>query len=721
MKLILIVLSCLVGLNSFSQEKEISAAKGYELVGQFSTAIQFYKKAEAREKYLAEEERVSLYESLIFCSDKIKDYKNIEKYFEKIEVLQPLTDSLAIKYSEILRTNGSYAKAEKVFRDVANKQSDLELKKSMLSTLDWFKKNKSLKQPYKIAKTNINVQGLSMGVEEYKDGLIIGMPKTTDGTTYYNLGYCSLKDSVHFSEATLLSKNLNSKFYEGFPDLDEENNILYFTSNSLSKVKIKQGGKKDLGNGIPINVLKIYKSIWDGADWSKKEELSFNGATYSCLHPSVTKDGRTMYFTSNMPGGIGGYDLYKVEKTTSGWSTPVNLGSKVNSIGDEMNPYIIEETLYFSSRGFYGYGGIDVFKVKLSDSKANVQNLGAPINTPEDDFSFKINKKDKGYMSSNRGSKKGTDVIYSFVYYPVNIVKDSENGEVVEDIDVTITQLINGEWKEVSTQRTNKSGEWKFDFKKGIDYKVKFDNSYRNSKEYSLTGSGDRSKELEQLKSVYLQRIFIDGYVIDEETQKGIEGVKEILYEKNEVGEFEEIDSTFTDEEGYWRFDVEKDKVYEVEIERVDYELEKIEIEPIVDNEEKRASYTTKLKVKLNKDNEKVLDAENILFEHNSSNITKNSYLVLDQVVNYLKANPYSKLEIDAYTDCTGKDELNMALSTKRAEACAKYVIEKIGGKAFRVKHKGYGETNSLNPCSEQVDNPEIAALNRRVEFKLIK
>ena len=309
MKLILIVLSCLVGLSSFSQEKEISAAKGYELVGQFSTAIQFYKKAEAREKYLAEEERVSLYESLIFCSDKIKDYKNIEKYFEKIEVLQPLTDSLAIKYSEILRTNGSYAKAEKVFREVANKQSDLELKKSMLSTLDWFKKNKSLKQPYKIAKTNINVQGLSMGVEEYKDGLIIGMPKITDGNTYYNLGYCSLKDSVHFSEATLLSKNLNSKFYEGFPDLDEENNILYFTSNSLSKVKIKQGGKKDLGNGIPINVLKIYKSIWDGTDWSKKEIKIGDSNNDSVIITEGLSEGDVVYL--NKPEG---YEATQIAK-----------------------------------------------------------------------------------------------------------------------------------------------------------------------------------------------------------------------------------------------------------------------------------------------------------------------------------------------------------------------------------------------------------------------
>lgn len=720
-KVIICVLSLVIVQTSTAQKKEISAAKGYELMGRFSMAVQYYKKAEARDKYLAEEERIDLYKSLIFCNDKLKDYKSAEKYFEKIEALQPLSDSLSVKYSEVLRTLGSHAKAEKIYKALVEKQSDPFLKKNMLSALEWYKNNKNNKYPYIVAKTNINVQGLSMGVAEYKQGVIVGIPKVTDDGTFYNLGYCEKKDSIKFSEATVLSKNLTSKFHEGYPVVDKENNILYFTSNSLTKVKIKQGSKKDISKSGNVNRLKIYQSSFVDGEWSEKVELPFNSMDYDCLHPSISKDGKVLYFTSNMNGGIGGYDIYRVEKTNSGWSEPKNLGSQVNTMGDEMNPFVKENELYFSSRGFYGFGGIDVFKVDLSDKKALVENLGAPINTSQDDFSYIMNNKDKGYFSSNRGSKKGEDAIYSYVYYPVNVVADSENGEAVEDIDVVITELVNGEWKEVSTQRTNKSGEWKYEFKKGVDYKVKFDNSYRNSKEFSISANGNREEELKKLKKVDLQRVFIDGYVIDEETQKGIEGVKEVLYEKNELGDFEEIDSTFTDEEGYWRFDVEKDKVYEVEIQRVDYELEKIEIDPIEDNEPRRKSYTTTLKIKLNKDNEKVLDAENIFFEHNSAKISTESLLVLDQVVSYLKANPYTKLEVDAYTDCTGDDAFNLELSHRRAKACADYVIERIGGKAFRVKHKGFGETNPIHTCEEQRNNPDLAAKNRRVEFKLVK
>lgn len=720
-KVMTYVLSFVITQSAIGQKKEINIAKSYELAGRFSMAIQFYKKAEARDKYLAEEERVDLYKSLIFCNNKLKDYKNSEKYFEKIEKLQPLSDSLSVKYSEVLRTLGNHVKAEKVYKDLVAKQSDALLKKNMLNALEWYKTNRTNTFPYIVSKTNINVQGLSMGIAEYNGGVIVGIPKMTDEGVFYNLGYCEKKDSIKFSEATVLSKNLTSKFHEGYPSIDKENNILYFTSNSLTKVKIKQGSKKDISKNGNVNRLKIYQSVFTNGEWSKKEELPFNSMDYDCLHPSISTDGKTLYFTSNMKGGIGGFDLYKVQKTGNGWSKPENLGTQVNTMGDEMNPFIKGNELYFSSRGLYGFGGIDIFKVDLSNKNALSENLGAPINTSDDDFSFFINNKDKGYFSSNRGNKKGGDAIYSFVYYPVNVVTDAENSKAVEDIDVVISELVNGEWKEVSTQRTNKKGEWKYDFKKGIEYKVKFDNSYRNSKEFQLSANGDREEELKKLKNVNLQRVFIDGYVIDEETKKGIEGVKEVLYEKNELGDFDEIDSTFTDEEGYWRFDVEKDKIYEVEIERVDYELEKIEIDPIVDNEPKRKSYTTALKVKLNNNNEKVLDAENIFFELNSAKITKESFSVLDQVVGYLKANPYSKLEIGAYTDCTGDDNFNLNLSQKRAKACADYIIEKIGGKAFRVKYKGFGETKPLHSCEEQMNNPDIAAKNRRVEFKLVK
>jgi len=714
--------SIFYSISSFAQQKEIAIAKSYEVVGRFSEALQYYKKAEARDKYLGEEERADLYKSLIFCYDKEKDVKNAVKYFEKIEKLEPLSDSLNIKYAELLRTNGEFIKSVKVYMDLANKQTDARLKKNMLSTLGWYNKNKTTNQPYKVAKTKINVNGLSMGMEQYKDGIIIGMPKTTDGQVFYDLGFCKKIDSVNFSTPEILSKKLTSKFHDGYPSYDKNNNILYFTSNSLTKLKVKKGSKKDKElNGIMINRLKIYQSVFTNGEWSEKEELPFNSSAFDCLHPSISADGKTMFFTSNQEGGIGGYDIYKVKKEGNSWSSPINLGTQVNSMGDEMTPFVIEETLYFGSRGYFGFGGIDIFKVNLNDAEANIQNLGKPINTKEDDFSFSINEEAKGYLSSNRGGKKAGDKIYSFTYYPVNVVTDKENGERVEDIDVVISEKEGDAWKEVSRQKTNAKGEWKYNFEEGKDYKVKLDNSYRNSKEIEISGAKDLDEQLKQLQNTDLQRVFIDGYVIDEVTQEGIEGVKETLFEKMENGELEEIDSTFTDSEGYWRFDVEKDKTYEVEIERVDYELQKIEIEPIEDNEPQRKTYTTKLKVVRNADDEKVLDADNIYFELNSATIKTESYKVLDQVVAYLKANPYSKLEIGAHTDCTGDNALNLALSNRRAEACSKYVIKNIGGKAFRVKHKGYGETKSLNPCAEQEANKNVAAKNRRVEFKLVR
>jgi len=193
---LVLLFASLCSLASIAQQKEISIAKSYEVVGRFSEALQYYKKAEARDKYLAEEERAELYKSLIYCYDKEKDAKNAVKYFEKIEKLEPLSDSLNIKYAELLRSNGEFIKSVKVYMELANKQKDERLKKNMLATLGWYNKNKNNKQPYKVSKTKIDVNGLSMGMEQYKDGIIIGMPKTTDGEMFYNLGFCKKIDSV---------------------------------------------------------------------------------------------------------------------------------------------------------------------------------------------------------------------------------------------------------------------------------------------------------------------------------------------------------------------------------------------------------------------------------------------------------------------------------------------------------------------------------------------
>ena len=141
--------------------------------------------------------------------------------------------------------------------------------------------------------------------------------------------------------------------------------------------------------------------------------------SYYAAHPALSNDGKTLYFVSDMPGGIGGLDIWKVEGSGDGtWGQPINMGNVINTPGDEMFPYVrADGTLYFSSDAQVGYGGLDIYKVgKDKNGKIRVINLGKPINSEADDFGIVFKgKAEEGLFSSSRGSSKGIDNIWSFI------------------------------------------------------------------------------------------------------------------------------------------------------------------------------------------------------------------------------------------------------------------------------------------------------------------
>ena len=131
----------------------------------------------------------------------------------------------------------------------------------------------------------------------------------------------------------------------------------------------------------------------------------YNSQEYSLSHPSISTDGQTLYFVSDMPGGFGGQDLYKCLWSKTGWSRPQNLGDKINTTGNETAPFIHNnQALYFASDGHAGFGGLDVFKILMVNKKVvEIQNIGYPVNTPFDDFGLILNQEGThGYFASNR-------------------------------------------------------------------------------------------------------------------------------------------------------------------------------------------------------------------------------------------------------------------------------------------------------------------------------
>ena len=255
------------------------------------------------------------------------------------------------------------------------------------------------------------------------------------------------KTTGELLEYEKMSGTLNSKFHESSPVFTKDGNTVYFTRNNYEDRKI---GKDNQGT----NKLKLYRSYRNTqGDWTTPQDLPFNSDEYSVAHPALNATEDTLYFTSDMPGGRGESDLYKIAIIGDGsFGTPENLGDRINTEGKETFPFITASgDLYFSSNGHSGLGGLDIFVTKLepvTQQDSLVVNIGKAVNGPDDDFAFAFDEVTKrGYFSSNRPGGKGGDDIYSFLQTEdlrnfceitiKGVVKDTQDN-IVPNAKVTI-------------------------------------------------------------------------------------------------------------------------------------------------------------------------------------------------------------------------------------------------------------------------------------------
>lgn len=354
----------------------------------------------------------------------ISDARNALKWYKKLYEAQGnnLTDIYYLRYIQTMKAVMDYDDADRITKEYLNKKGDQkEITRyvTQKKQMDSLSKTKSL---YEIKNLDINTSKSDFGATFYQDKIVFTSARDTTKFsqklyTWNNQPFLNLyvaernpADGSLFNE-TLFIPNLMTKYHEATASFDASGKTMYYSSNIVKKNKLVIDENK-------INNFQILKGSIVNGKLENPQKVFFDSDDYSVGHPSLSDDGSLLFFASDMPGGYGETDLYVVRIAEDGtMSSPQNLGPKINTIGNDLFPFFRNGTLYFSSDGHYGWGDLDVYESKmLSDgSFSTPRNLGAPINSNKDDFTFVIDKTGKyGYISSNRAGGKGDDDIYSF-------------------------------------------------------------------------------------------------------------------------------------------------------------------------------------------------------------------------------------------------------------------------------------------------------------------
>jgi len=345
--------------------------------------------------------------------------EDAEKWYAK--ALENSDDpEMTYKYSQMLKANGKYEASNEWMTKFVNMRPGDIRAVAFRDNPDYLPKILEKGKKFNIQNLDFNTEFSDFGGTVNANEMFFASARNTTRKTYgwneepfLDIYSVVMNDDGNFSSTYLLENAINTKYHEGLATFSPDGKTMYFSRESYFEDQYE----KDPDSNNRFSVLQLFKAKKEGGLWGNVEALSINSDSYSIKNPSLSGDGKTLYFASDMPGGYGLFDIYKVELNRNGSIGKLeNLGQKINTEAQEMFPYISENnTLYFSSNGPLGLGGLDVFHTREVDGKYTpVRNIGIPINSAADDFAFTINEEtEQGFVSSNRFGGKGSDDIYA--------------------------------------------------------------------------------------------------------------------------------------------------------------------------------------------------------------------------------------------------------------------------------------------------------------------
>lgn len=443
---------------SFGQSSQIKMAdKKYEKYS-YIDAIEIYEKV-ANKGYKSAELFKKLGNAYYFNGELDKAAKWYNELFQLNEEVEP---EYYYRYSQCLKAQNDYEKANEYLENFAKKTNDPR-GDEFFNNKDYLKDIENNSGKYTISTIPINSEFSDFSPSFYsnaivftssrKDGALFNKIHSWTNQNFTDLYKVDINSEGNFSTVENFSTEINTKFNESSASFTKDGKTVYFTRNNFNDGKKGKDDEKTM-------LLKIYKASLINNNWSNVIELPFNNDNYQVAHPALSADEKTLYFVSDMPGGYGNSDLYKVAINENGsFGKPENLGPEINTPGRESFPFVDSNNiLYFASDGHLGLGGLDIFKY---DSK--IENLGKPVNSQMDDFGFIINNDGVGYLSSNREGGQGYDDIYKVLQCKQKIegvVTDVKTNEIIINAKV---ELFDRNRKKIFETFTDNNGQFFFE------------------------------------------------------------------------------------------------------------------------------------------------------------------------------------------------------------------------------------------------------------------
>ncbi len=495
--LFIILISLFTVQVSEAQKRKMERAYSSFTAGEYYDAIDLFKDAYSKARKSDKNTKTELVFMIAECYRLVNDPKDAETWY-KMAVKSAFSKPEAQYWlAETIKKNGKYQMAIDEFRKYkqiapSDSRADQEIRSCELA-LEWLKAPESYKVD-EMKDLNSKADDFSPAFGRDDFGLLYftssrddAQGKKTHGATGQNYTdiFESRLDKKSKWSIPVPVEGLNTVFEDGTPSFSSNYKELYFT-------RCESGKRERKG-------CTIMFSKKTGDKWSDPKSLQILPDSMVAAHPAISPDGRTLYFVSDIPGGFGKKDIWKVTNESGSWSKPVNLGPDINTPGDELFPYVREDgTLYFSSDGLIGMGGLDIFKAKLQpDGSWLVQNMKPPINSFADDFGIAFeNGNERGIFSSTRKGKENDD-LFSFELPPLRfnvtgLVKDEKTGAPIQG---SLVRLIASDGNNLQAE-TGTGGDFKFALKPAVDYIfLSSKKGYLNGKDKQTTKGQDKSRD----------------------------------------------------------------------------------------------------------------------------------------------------------------------------------------------------------------------------------